>query len=264
MRGVAVIGNLTRDVVDGGPPRVGGTPFHAARALRLLGGRTRIVARCTQADRRSLLPPLVALGVPVVWLPADSTASFELRYSGEERATTLVDPGAPWTLPDALHVGRAAWVQVGSLARGDVPAEVLEALARDRRIALDGQGLLRLPQPGPASLDAEFSRDLLRHVHVLKLSTEEAEALGGEAEAAGLGVPEVVVTHGPRGAVLLTPGHRDVVPVRRVAGVDPTGAGDAFLAAYVWARACGHRPLSAARHAAGTAARVLELAAVPA
>ena len=39
---VAVIGNLTRDVVDGSdPPRVGGAPFHAARALRMLGGRAR-------------------------------------------------------------------------------------------------------------------------------------------------------------------------------------------------------------------------------
>ncbi len=48
--------------------------------------------------------------------------------------------------------------------------------------------------------------------------------------------------------------------MRRVGGdVDPTGAGDGFLAAYVWARASGHRPLSAARHAASTAARMLEL-----
>nr|MBA3243741.1 hypothetical protein [Actinomycetota bacterium] len=58
MRGLAVIGNLTRDTVDGGAPRVGGAPYHAARALRLLGGRARIVARCAEADRRALLPPL--------------------------------------------------------------------------------------------------------------------------------------------------------------------------------------------------------------
>ncbi len=43
-----MIGNLARDVVAGGPPRPGGAPFHAARALRLLGGRTRIVARCAR------------------------------------------------------------------------------------------------------------------------------------------------------------------------------------------------------------------------
>ena len=70
MRGIAVIGNLARDTIDGGPPRVGGAPFHAARALRLLGGSSRIVARCAEADRRSLVGPLAALGVPFTWLPA--------------------------------------------------------------------------------------------------------------------------------------------------------------------------------------------------
>ena len=55
-------------------------------------------------------------------------------------------------------------------------------------------------------------------------------------------------------------GRREPVPVRRVVTSNPTGAGDAFLAGYVWARAAGHRPVSAARHAATTTARVLELA----
>ena len=49
------------------------------------------------------------------------------------------------------------------------------------------------------------------------------------------------------------------VHARRIEIDDPTGAGDAFLAAYTWARAAGHRPVSAARQAATTAARVLEL-----
>lgn len=56
-------------------------------------------------------------------------------------------------------------------------------------------------------------------------------------------------------------GVHERLAVRRVENADPTGAGDAFLAAYVWARAAGHRPLSAARQAAVTAARALELAA---
>ena len=55
VRGIAVIGNLARDTIDGGRPRVGGAPFHAARALRLLGGGSRIVARCAEADRRTLV-----------------------------------------------------------------------------------------------------------------------------------------------------------------------------------------------------------------
>ena len=255
-----MIGNLARDVVGGAPPRPGGAPFHAARALRLLGGRTRIVARCSRGDRRQLLTPVIALGVPVFWVESATTTSFELRYEGEERELELLDPGEPWSLHDVRDVGRTEWVQVGALTREEFPLPVLAALARDRRLALDGQALVRPAQPGPVRLDADFDPALLRHVTVLKLAEAEAEVLGGEERLAELGVPEVIVTLGSRGALLFSAGRRDLVPVRRIESTDPTGAGDAFLAGYVWARACGHRPLSAARHAGSTAARALELA----
>jgi fructokinase len=260
VRGIAVIGNLARDTIDGGPPRVGGAPYHAARALRLLGGSSRILARCAEPDRRTLLGPLAALGVPFEWLPAPSTATFELRYTGEERELTLTDPGAPWTFADASAVGRADWVQVGALTRADFPADVLGALARDRRVALDGQALVRPAKTGALVLDADFDPAVLRHVTALNLNEEELETLGGEERVVALGVPELLLTHGSIGGLVITRGVRERIPVRRILTSNPTGAGDAFLAGYVWARAAGHRPASAARHAATTAARVLELA----
>jgi hypothetical protein len=107
VRGIAVIGNLARDVIDGGAPRVGGAPYHAARGLRLLGPGTHLVARCAPADRQALVPPVAALGVPLKWLPSARTTSFELRYSGEEREMVITDPGTPWTIDDVLLVGRA-------------------------------------------------------------------------------------------------------------------------------------------------------------
>ena len=261
MRGVAAIGNLSKDTIDGGRPRVGGAPFHAARALRLLGGSSRIVARSAESDRRALVGPLAALGVCWAWLSAPSTATFEIAYDGEEREMSIGDPGSPWTLADALAVGRAAWIQVGGLTRADFAPEVLAALARDRRLALVGQALVRPALAGPLVLDADFDPAVLRHVTALKLNEEEVAVLGGEDEVATLGVPELLLTHGSTGALLISGGVRERIPVRRIETDDPTGAGDAFLAAYAWSRAAGHRPTSAARHAATTAARVLELSA---
>lgn len=261
MRGVAVIGNLARDTIDGGPPRVGGAPFHAARALRLLGGGSRIVARCAATDRRSLVGPLAALGVPFTWRESPTTTRFEITYAGEEREMTIADPGTPWTLDDAHVVGRAEWVQVGALTRADFPVAVLTALARNRRLALDGQALVRPGVAGPLVLDADFDDAVLRQMTVLKLSEEELAILGGEDAVTRHGIPELLLTRGSTGATLIARGIREHVPVRRVETTDPTGAGDAFLAAYVWSRASGHRPLSAARHAATVAARALELAA---
>jgi sugar/nucleoside kinase (ribokinase family) len=264
MRGVAVIGNLAKDTIDGSSPRAGGAPFHAARALRLLGGDSRIVGRSAAADRRFLVAPLAALGVRWSWREAPSTTTFEITYDGEDREMAIGDPGSPWTLDDARAVGPSAWAQVGGLTRADFPPDVLALLARDRRLSLDGQALVRPAARGPLVLDGDFDPEVLRHITALKLNEVEVEALGGEDRVAELGVPELLLTHGSTGAVLIAGGARERIPVRPVDVPDPTGAGDAFLAAYTWARAAGQRPASAARQAAATAARVLELAASPA
>jgi sugar/nucleoside kinase (ribokinase family) len=262
MRGIVVVGNLSRDTI-GGRQQAGGAPYHAARALRLLGGASRLLVRCAPADRRTLVGALAALGVPYTWRAAEATTAFRIEYEGEERAMTVEDAGTPWTVEDALAVGRAGWVQVGGLTRADFPPEVLATLARDRRLALDGQALVRPAATGPLVPDADFDPAVLRHVTALKLSEPELETLGGEEAVLALRVPELLLTLGSTGALVVAHGTRERIPVRRVATDDPTGAGDAFLAAYVWARANGHRPASAARHAATTAARVLELAAAP-
>jgi sugar/nucleoside kinase (ribokinase family) len=251
---LAVVGNLSRDLVDGAPPQVGGAPFHAARALRVLGRPGLIAAKCARADRPTLLPPLIALGLPVVWLSGSSTAGFSLRYEGDRREMTVDALGDPWTPQDARQVGDVRWVHVGALAQSDFPPETLAELARGRRVSFDGQGLVRPERTGPLELDGGYDPEVLRHVSVLKLAEEEAHAVLGrepdEESLRSLGVPEVVVTRGSRGSLVLADGRLEPVAALPVAGrVDPTGAGDAFAAAYLVSRSSGHRPAAAARRA---------------
>ena len=83
---------------------------------------------------------------------------------------------------------------------------------------------------------------------MLKLSEEEARALVGpleEGPLSDLGVPEVVVTLGSRGAIVVAEGRLVHVPAEPV-DADPTGAGDAFAAAYVVERSQGQEPRRAA------------------
>jgi sugar/nucleoside kinase (ribokinase family) len=110
-----------------------------------------------------------------------------------------------------------------------------------------------VPEVGPLRLDPNFDPDVLRHIWVLKLADEEAEVLG---DPTALGVREVIVTHGSRGATLYTGGTRTDVTAHRV-DTDPTGAGDAFMAAYVVARNAGFTPLGATRRATAVVAAVL-------
>lgn len=260
MRPLAVVGNLSLDRVEGGEPRPGGAPFHAARALRVLGRPALVAVKGADGDRRLLVPPLVRLGLPVLWRGGSSTASFSFSYEGDRRSMVVDELGPTWTPRDLRGLERADWVHVGALARSDFPAATVAALARDRRrVALDGQGLARPERTGPLTLDGEFDPEVLRHVAVLKLAEEEAFALVGEPEEdalRSLGVPEVVVTLGSRGSLVLADGRLVPVPARHVDG-DPTGAGDAFFAAYLVSRASGYAPVSAARRATALVAGLL-------
>jgi sugar/nucleoside kinase (ribokinase family) len=248
---LALVGNLSRDVVDGGPPRIGGGAYYAARALRALGCRAFVLTRCGPRDRDLFLRRIAEVGLPVRVLRGTATTSFAFRYEGEHRIMDVRACGDAWTLDDVAAVEPRTWVHAAPLLRGDFPPETLAALARRRRLSLDGQGLVRVAKVGPLRLDAAFDPAVLEYVSILKLSEEEAEVVLGsvdEATVSSLGVPEVVLTYGSRGSVVFADGRATEVGAWPVAR-DPTGSGDAFAAAYLAGRAGGHAPVPAARRA---------------
>jgi sugar/nucleoside kinase (ribokinase family) len=252
---VAVVGNLSLDRVADTPPRIGGGPFHAARGLRLVGASGMVLTRCAPAERRFLAPRLASLGVPIRLLDCEQTAAFSFTYHGEVRTMTVDSIGHSWTPRDARALDRSVrWVHVAPLLRSDFPTETIAELARGRRLLLDGQGLVRRPHVGPLELDADFDRELLRHVSILKLAQEEADVVG---DIESLGVPEVILTLGSRGSIVHADGRKTRVPAWPLPR-DPTGAGDAFSAAYIASRAAGYGPAAAARRATAVVGATLK------
>ncbi len=248
--------------MDGRDSRIGGGPWYAARALHALGQEAVVVAKCGEPERRSYLRRLAALGLPTSVAAAGETTSFSFRYdAGGRREMHVEAVGEPWSDGDEPEraLRRVEWVHVAPLLRDDFSPKTLERIARRRRVLLDGHGLVRARRLGPLELDAEFDPALLQHVSILKLAEEEAHAILGDGELEelrGLGVPEVVVTFGAGGSLVLTPDAAVRVAARAVRG-DPTGAGDAFSVAYLSARAGGHRPISAARRASALVSALL-------
>lgn len=253
----AIVGNLVLDEVAGAPPRPGGAVFYCGTALRRVNPDADVVlvCRCAGGDREALVPAVEALGFPVVWRPAERTTRFAFHYVGDRRIMRLDDRGDAWTPRDVdgwvgEALGEAEWVLVGALTRDDFPLETLAALTRrGHRLLLDAQGLVRRGTLGDLQTDGEVDRRVFDHITALKLNDEEADALCGGVEPAqlrSLGVPEVVLTLGSRGAVILSgdeTAHVDAIPVE--GPVDPTGAGDSFLIAYAVERQRGASPAAA-------------------
>ena len=249
---IAVCGNVSIDVINGGAPTVGGGPYHCGLALRLLERPSRVVAKCAPSDRSLVVPPLAALGLHLTLIDAERTASFALSYDGETRHTEVLAVGDPWRPDDAAALGDVTWVHAAPVARSDFPAHALAAVAERRRLSYDGQGLVRAPEHGPVRLDADFDSTLLEHVSILKLAEEEARTIVGEItprSVARLGVPEVVVTYGSDGSTVFAGDEVAHVPCHPIRDVDVTGCGDAYAVGYLAARSDGLAPVAAARRA---------------
>jgi sugar/nucleoside kinase (ribokinase family) len=250
---IALIGNLSLDVIPGAGTVVGGGAYHGARALQRLRVPARVVARCAAADRDTLLPRVARLGTPVRFVSGTATASFSFTYDGSVRTMSIEALGDAWRPSDLPEIPAGRWAHVAALARHEFPAATLAAIARRRRVSLDGQGLVRVSRVGPLKLDDEFDREILRHVWVLKLAEEEAEVLG---DLQALGVREVIVTHGSRGSTVHWAGRQEFVRAHAL-DADPTGAGDAFAVSYVVARNAGFAPTGAARRATAVVGSLL-------
>jgi sugar/nucleoside kinase (ribokinase family) len=258
---LAVIGNLSRDVVAGATPRPGGGVFWSTRALARIGAHAVVSAACSAEDRPLLLPPLEAFGLPVTWHESAETTAYRFHYDGDRRIMSVESLGDPWTSERAVAAAQGApWIDACALSRGDFPPETLAALTEDAELLLDAHGLVRKPVTGPLQTDAAVG-DILEHVDILKLNDEEAATLVGSAEPARmqqLGVPEVILTLGSQGAWVVTHSlveHIPAIPIDEP--VDPTGAGDTYSVTYLVQRAHGAEPVEAARVAAETVSALL-------
>ena len=258
---VAIVGNLSLDLVDGAPPRPGGPPYYASRALAALGVPARVRVKCAAGDRRLLEPAFSRIGIGPEWISGPTTATYSFSYDGETRTMEVRALGEPWSVDDVAGLD-TQWVHVGALYRGEFPQETLAALHESgARVLLDGQGLVRPAATGPLELTPEPDTSFLRYVSVLKLSEDEAKALVGrldERRLSALGVPEVIVTLGSRGCIVVARRALVHVPAEPREGVDPTGAGDAFAAAYVVARSRGYGSRPAAQRATRLVVRLLK------
>lgn len=137
-------------------------------------------------------------------------------------------------------------VYLGPLHPNDIHPDVVERLASTEcRIALDIQGYTRkiengkvLPQVWP-----DLER-VLKRIHVLKADAFELElvlkAFGMDIHKfqTHFGIEEVIVTQGKNGGYWSDFSGKKIhyVPPHIVKKGDPTGAGDVFFSAYLWAR----------------------------
>jgi sugar/nucleoside kinase (ribokinase family) len=241
-----VIGHITRDLLEEGGYRPGGTALYAAVTASRLGWHATVWTATA-----SEVPPLP--GVTVVSLPSPNDTTFCNRYDGGRRVQQLL-ARASSLLPERFPPSSAAVVLLGPVAQ-EVPPAWVERFPQ----ALVGaclQGWLRAwdASGNVRSAPWKASRRWLPRFAVVFLSLEDVGGRRSRARSYAARAPLLVLTEGKEGATLFHRGHATSIPAFAADEVDPTGAGDVFAAAFMIRYAEGASPLQAARFAAAAAA----------
>ena len=275
---VVHVGSASRDMTKDDPRgwRLGGGASYAALTTARLGLRTAaVVGVDAAAAAASELDLLRDAGVELLLVALDEGPVFRNRETAAGRVQTCLAPGRSLPLPGLP----ASWREAPAWSLVPVAGELGDAWASavpDRAfLGLGWQGLLR-----ELVADHEVSRRppapsaLLSRAHLVGVSRHDLEpgtGLPGLTRLLRPGV-ELVVTDGPAGGQLRRVGVDGRARIRRYQAVttdrevDPTGAGDVFLAALlaslVWpemaGRGAGRRPRVDLRFAAAAASCVVE------
>lgn len=249
-RRLLVVGNATRDLVDDDPRgwRLGGSVTYVSLAAARLGVPVRAVIGVDRESATALeLDTLAAAGVELAPVRMPSGPIFRNRQTRRGRRQECLATGRPLASDEVPRPWRSAgaWALVPVL--GEVSGDGWAALPGATTIVGVGwQGLLREAQAGGITVPrAPRSDPLLGRADLVVVSVEDLgpprDAWRSPHAAEGLDAlgwrsgQRLVITEAESGGHHFTRTSRGW-EVRRYAAetvdvVDPTGAGDVFLAA---------------------------------
>ena len=249
------IGELALDLIRipehaGRPSRfeshAGGSPANIAAGLQAAGLSASLISRVGHDPAgRVLLESLAALNISAQCVEEDPSRSTRILFIDQEdpeRRVRVQSPDSadlylslkqlPASVADAC---RLLYVS-GAVLRGPTSARTVHhvvervAAAPNALVALDPNIVLGRGASADAVRDS-LNR-LLPHVDVLQVSAERRTQYWPEWSLDELRrrVPLLILTRGAEGATLYADGQAVTCPPPHVEVVDPTGAGDGFLA----------------------------------
>ena len=270
---LAVIGHYTIDriIVGEGEPRptLGGPPTYTSIAARRMGATVTVISKVGKDFPDEYIAWLSRNGIDLTGLARVDTPTtrFTSKFENEERVLQLKSVCSP-ILPEDIPVDlKTKCIHLGPVAR-EIPAETVSHVAkRTEVVSLDPQGFVRRFDREGNVLDQErLDVTVLRRIDILKASEGELKIAMGIDDlwkameaATKFGPNAVIVTKGVKGALMLYGRTRYEIPAyapRLI--IDPTGAGDAFIGAFMAEYVKGKDPSWCAAVGSATSSFVVE------
>ena len=245
---IILVGHVVKDLVGDGWRPGGGVTYGAAQA-RKLGFDVAVVTSCAG----DIDPDAIVPGVEWRIVPSEQTTTFENRYEGSLRRQRVLAQATPLDLTSVP----VAWRSAPIVLIAPVLDEVSELLPRELHTAqtflgIGAQGWLRRVEDGIVRLNWAAPTAMWLKGDAVFLSDEDVA--GADIESWRPRVPLLVQTRGRYGATVWHEYGWHDIPAFEVDEVDPTGAGDVFMAAFAVRYRETGMSLEAGRFAAAAAA----------
>lgn len=226
---------------------LGGSVAYVSFAARRLDARVSVISRVGADFPAAYKWWLQEEGVDLSGLSdvQDSlTTRFELKYDNDLSNRSLCSKNRipPIRVEDLPNPLKAKIIHLAPIA-DEITHEVAEKLRSCTEVlSLDAQGLLRdFDENGNVTLEQPTDKRILGLIDVFKSTTKEIQILTGLSDVDSAmkavhnyGVSIVIVTLGAEGAVVSVEETIHRVPAYKPEKfVDPTGAGDAFMGAFL-------------------------------
>ena len=249
---VAVVGHFSVDTINL-PTRkspftvLGGSATYTSFAAKRLDASVSVLSRVGGNFPQAYLWWLIQEGINISAVTRhqdEPSTSFELTYTKDfaDRTLKLRSKGTPLTLEDLPKDFHAKAIHLAPIAN-EISYEVAEELKKCADVvSLDPQGLIRsFDEQGNVSENAVVDNHIFSLINIFKSSQNEVYALTGEKELKpaiktihDIGIETVIVTNGAKGSVLSVEGAQyTIAACPSEVLVDPTGAGDVFIGAFL-------------------------------
>lgn len=249
---VTVVGHLSVDTIVL-PTRkapftvLGGAATYTSFAARRLNTSTSIISKVGANFPEAYLWWLEQEGINISAVtrhPDEATTGFELTYAQDvsDRTLKLTSKGTAITPADITKDFHAKAIHLAPIAN-EISYEVANQLKGcTDTLSLDPQGLIRsFDKEGNVGYNATVDNHIFGLINIYKSSENEIFRLTGETELKpairaihDVGVETVIVTLGIKGSVLSIEGSQyNIAACPSQVVVDPTGAGDVFIGAFL-------------------------------
>ena len=234
------------DYLDNQIIEVGGAVIYSSAAAYAGGYKVGVVTKVAPCDK-DRLDEFVIDKEDIFYIPSSASTSIRNKYhtpDKERRTCTCIGQADAFRIEDIPDVDCDVYHLAG-LIYGDFDGELIKALAKKGKVAVDVQALLRHADKKTGAMyfeDWADKKEILPYITYLKTDAAEAEILTGQTDrvvAAKMlhqwGAKEVVITHNTE--VIAYDGNKVYtcpIKARNLSG--RSGRGDTTFAGYITER----------------------------